>query len=240
MEFLMDLHTHTVASVHAYSTMTENAREAKRNRLQIMGCSDHGYGMPNTTNPDHWVNLKCLPQYLEGVRLLRGLEANIINSDGVIIEEDIFHRVDYVIASIHGNVYEYGSSDIEDYTMATVNALRRYPQVKILGHPDDARYPLDYERVIDTAVEMGVALELNNSSLRPENARVNAAENMRKFLPLCAKKGCRVIVNSDAHMFDAVGDFRLARKMLEEVNFPEELLVNNSWKKLEELLGIVL
>ncbi len=237
MEIIMDLHTHSIASIHAYSTITENAREGKKNGLQIMGMSDHGYGMPNTTNPDHWMNLKCLPEYLEGVRLLKGIEANIYNEDGMMIEEDVFHRVDYVIGSIHGNAYDYSSSDSDNYTKATINAIERNPQMNILGHPDDSRHPLNYKEVIPVAAAHGVAIEVNNSSLRPENARKNCEANMRTYLPLCVKYSCQIIINSDAHMLDAVGNFTLAKKLLNELCFPEELLVNTSWKKLENLLG---
>jgi len=46
MKLLMDLHTHTIASGHAYSTLKENIDEAKNKGLKILGTSDHSYAMP--------------------------------------------------------------------------------------------------------------------------------------------------------------------------------------------------
>lgn len=238
MKFLMDLHTHTIASVHAYSTVTENAIEAKKKGLEILGCSDHGYGMPHTTQPSYWMNLKILPDFLEGVRLLKGVEANIYNHKGDIFEEDLLDKVQYVVASLHGNTYEYDTSDVKDFTSAMINAMDRHPQINILGHPDDQRYPLDYKRVVEAAVRNNVAIEVNAASLSPTGFRLKAEENMRTYLPLCKEMGCKIVVNSDAHMSCYVGDFERINKLLEELKFPEELVVNTSWKNLEELIGM--
>lgn len=237
MKAIMDLHTHSLASVHAYSTITENARNAKLNGLQIMGASDHGYGMAHTTTKEFWVNLRCWPEYLEGVRLLKGLEANIYNHKGDLFEEALLDHVDYVIASLHGNAYEFDTRDERDYTSAMVNAMRRYPQINILGHPDDSRYPVDYEQVIRAAVDCHVAVEVNVASLQPNAFRPGAEENMRRYLALCRAKQCPIIINSDAHFATHVGAFDRAYALLEDINFPEELVINTSWSRLEALLG---
>lgn len=240
MELLMDLHTHTVASVHAYATVTENAKIAKERGIQILGASDHGYGMPHTTFRDHFMNLQALPTYLEGVRLLKGMEANIGDPSGRLIEENELGVLDYAIASIHLNCYEPNTGSAEEYTKAIMQTIDRYPFIRIIGHPDDSRVPLNYEQLVSYCAKKGVALEINNSSLVPGSFRKGAKENIQTYLPLCKEMGCMVVVNSDAHMATAVGDFGYARKILEEVAFPEELVVNTSWRKLEELLRITL
>lgn len=237
MRLIMDLHTHTLASVHAYSTVTENAREAKRKGLEILGVSDHGYGMKHTTLPEYWFNLKVLPNYLEGVRLLKGIEMNICNHKGDLFEEDLLGKTDYVVASIHGNVFDYSWGDTGDYTQAMVGAVERYPQINILGHPDDGRFPVDYERVMRACKENGVAVEINVASLKPDGFRQNTHENQKKYLKICKELEVPVIIDSDAHMSTWVGDFDLALEIIKEVDFPEELIVNTSWEKLEKLLG---
>lgn len=236
--FIMDLHTHTLASVHAYSSLIENARAAKENGLEIMGVSDHGYGMPETTQRSYWLNLGVIPDYVEGVRLLKGGELNIYNRKGDIYEEPLLGHLDYVIASLHGNVYEYDTRDIDDYTDAIVNCLDRHPDVCILGHPDDGRYPLDYEAVVSACKRNGVVMEVNTSSLSPTGFRLNARENIPKYLEICKREGVPIIVDSDAHFAYLVGAFDPAIKLLEECDFPEELIINTSWKKLEQALGI--
>lgn len=238
MKPLFDLHTHTMASVHAYSTLRENAIEAKRKGLEILGVSDHGYAMPETTWPSYWMNLKVFPDYLEGVRILRGMEANIADYDGALGEsEHYLERMDYVIASLHHNVIEAGS--VEENTRAIIGAMDN-PYVKIIGHPDDSRYPVDYEKIVKKAVETEVALEVNNSSLNPTSFRQGAQENIRTYLKLCKEHGVQVVLNSDAHIYTDVGNFDLALAVLEELDFPEELVLNRSWSALEKLLGMSL
>lgn len=235
--FIMDLHTHSLASVHAYSTITENARAAKEAGLEIMGISDHAYGMPNTTNRDYWLNIDALPDYLEGVRLLKGVELNIKNHQGDLIEPDLLDRVDYSIASLHGHIFDMESGSRTDFTDAYIHCLEKHPEVKILGHVDDGQYPSDYVALVDAVKDMGRALEINNSSLGPGSYRVNSQENIRFILETCLDKEVPVILNTDAHVAPAVGDFSAIRPILEEVDFPDDLIINSSWKKLEELLG---
>ncbi|WP_071705292.1 phosphatase [Murdochiella vaginalis] len=237
MHALMDLHTHTLASVHAYSTLTENAREAKKNGLEILGMSDHGYGMPNTTLPVYWMNLSVIPPYLEGVRILRGIEMNICDMQGSLFEEDVIGKTDYIIASLHGNIFDFGKTRATDFTSVYVKAMERYPEINILGHPDDARYPIDYEVLVKACKEHNVAMEVNCSSLDPNSFRKNAEENQRCYIPLCKAYEVPIIIDSDAHMSTAVGDFTAAEELLKELDFPEELIINTSWDKLENLLG---
>lgn len=239
MEFLMDLHTHTLASIHAYSTVTENAKVAKQRGIQILGTSDHGYGMPNTTHSDHFYNLCALPDYLEGVRILKGMEANILNEEGILMEEDSLYLVDYAIASLHPNCYAKKEGE-NDFTQAIINTIKRNPSIRVIGHPDDNRFPLDYELLVKTCVDHKVALELNCGSIRPHSYRKGARENILTYLPLCKEMGCSILVDSDAHMSHAVGDFEIAKEILTALDFPTELIVNGSWTRLEELLGLSL
>lgn len=236
-KYLMDLHTHTVASVHAYSSLRENALAARERGLEILGTSDHGYGMKNTTGKTFWKNVTIIPDYIEGVRVLVGMEANLHNSKGDLMEEDVLDRVDYVIASIHKHCYETDTEDMDDYTAGVINCLDRFPQVNILGHPDNGTYPLDYEEVVKACKRNNVAVELNCSSLLPDTYRLNPRENLKTCLSLCKQYQVPVIVNSDAHFCDLVGDFAKADELLDEMDFPEDLVVNFSWERLESLLG---
>lgn len=72
------------------------------------------------------------------------------------------------------------------------------PYVNILGHPDDSRFPLDYEAVVRSAKEQGVLLELNNNSLHPLGARQNPLPNDIEMLEYCMKYGAPIVLGSDA------------------------------------------
>ena len=68
-----DLHCHTIASTHAYSTITELAQAARRRGLVAVGCTDHGVAMWDAPKMSYFGNLNNLPKKIEGVRVLQGL-----------------------------------------------------------------------------------------------------------------------------------------------------------------------
>ena len=79
MKLLFDLHTHTVASGHAFSTLKENIEEAAAKGLKAMGTSDHYSAMPGSAQPIYFTNFKAIKEKILGVRIFTGMEANIID-----------------------------------------------------------------------------------------------------------------------------------------------------------------
>ena len=225
MKAIIDLHTHALASGHAYSTVKENIEYAKINGLKYYGLSDHGINMPGGPHIFYFQNLKVLPKEVDGVRILKGMEANIIDYNGNIdVEMDKYIKgLDYLIASLHTVCLEPGTK--EENTRATLNAMD-HELVKIIGHPDDGRYELDYEVIVKKAKEKNVLLEVNNSSLSEGSFRPNARENYKELLSLCKEHKVRVILGTDSHICYQVGIFDNAEKLLEEIDFPKELVIN--------------
>lgn len=220
----MDLHTHTIASGHAYSSLMDNVNTAKSKGVKIIGVSDHAPSMPGSTHEYYFSNLRVLPPYIEGVRVLKGAEVNVLNEMGDIdLDERSLSFLDYAIASLHLPCIEVKSAKAN--TDALINAMQ-HKIVKIIGHPDDSRYPLDYERLVLAAKENGVLLEVNNSSLSPHAFRENALENYHTLLVLCIKHEAMIIINSDCHFHEHIGDQTYALSLLEQMNFPERLIAN--------------
>ncbi|MGL4567220.1 MAG: phosphatase, partial [Fusobacteriaceae bacterium] len=112
------------------------------------------------------------------------------------------------------------------------------PQVKIIGHPDDSRYPLDYKKVVAAAKEKNVLLEINNSSLSSGSFREGARENITEMLKECREQGVRVIMGSDAHASFDIGNFRNSEKLLKELNFPIELVINYHEEEVEKFFNL--
>lgn len=224
MKYSIDLHCHTTASGHAYSTMQELAREASDKKLKAIGISDHGPAMPGGAHLFHFFNLRVVPKEVYGVRVLKGVEANILDVKGSLdVPNECLEQLDYAIASLHPPCIKFGT--IEENTNAVINAMKN-PFVKIIGHPDDSRFPLDYEKVVKAAKENQVLLEVNNSSLNVNGYRAGAWENTRTMLTLCKEQNVKVILGSDAHISFHVGEFTNCLKVIEEVGFPEDLIEN--------------
>ena len=230
MKLLFDLHTHTIASGHAYSTLQENISAAKAAGLQAYGFSDHTQTMPGAPDNIWFDNFKVIPRKIDGLWILHGAEVNLLNYEGEYdLEERIAQKQDYLIASMHSIVYTSGSRS--ENTRAVLQAMQS-PYVKIIGHPDDDRYPVELDQLAGAAAQNGVLLELNNSSLRPGSTRVNGPVNARQMLLACMKHGTRIVVNTDSHISYDVGRFTEALALLQSVDFPEELVAICSLQRL--------
>ena len=115
---------------------------------------------------------------------------------------------------------------MKENTQAVLNAIRN-PYIDIIGHPDDGRYPLDYEAVVREAKKYHTLLEINNASLNPQGFRPNTRSNDLELLKLCKAYGVPVIISSDAHFAEEVGRFPFVKELLKETAFPENLVANH-------------
>ena len=137
MNIYFDMHTHTVASGHAFSTFKENVEEAAGKGLFALGMSDHAPAMPGSAPSIYFSNFKCFRQEVMGVRIFTGVEANIMDFNGNLdLDETVLRKMDYVIASLHIPCIKPGTP--KENTDALIGAMKN-PYVKIIGHPDDDR-----------------------------------------------------------------------------------------------------
>ena len=132
---VLDIHTHTTASGHAYNTIYEMAQSASRKGLALLGISDHGPAMEGSASKHYFRSSRCIPRELYGVKILFGCELNIMDYDGGVDLDEIFAgTLDYGIASLHDVCITPGSR--AENTRAYLKAMEN-PKVHISGHPDD-------------------------------------------------------------------------------------------------------
>ncbi len=236
MRTIADCHIHTVASQHAYSTITEYCRHAFKTGLKIVGVTDHGPAMADGPHEYYFLNLRILPRQLEGVTLLRGAELNIIDDSGALdLRSHILTDLDYAIASYHNGIFPYYYTS-QQLTQGFLKAMDE-PKVKILGHPDNPRVPIDQEAVLLKAKEKGILIEVNNASygyIRP-----GSYEEGTKLLTLAKKIGNAIIINSDAHFHEDVGNVPRALQLVKDVDYPKELIVNLSVERMKDFFADV-
>ena len=234
MEYVLDVHTHTIASGHAYSSMREMARAAKEKGLELLGITEHGMNMPGTCNQLYFHNLKMVERRMEGVDLLLGVELNIIDMDGhVDMSEGLMSKLDIVIASMHTPCVKPGT--LKENTNSLLKVMQN-PLIDIIGHPEDGRYPVDFKALVEGAKKYGKLLEVNNNSLDSRCTRERGRENYIKMLHYCKEYQVSVVVNSDSHVDQLVGRHKEAYELMEEIGFPKELVVNRSVDELKKYL----
>ena len=234
MKILVDTHTHTIASDHAYSTVLENAAAAARAGLEALAVTDHTPPLTDAPRMSHFRNLRVLDRVIDGVIILRGAELNICDARGGLgVADSDLSDMDLCIASIHTVVY--GSPDPAENLRAYQGAMED-ARVKIIGHPEDGRAPVDFFALARAARDAGVLIEVNNSSLRPISYRQNTRENMTALLRACEACGAHICLGTDAHFAPAVGRFDESLSLLEELHFPEELVANTSLEKFLDFI----
>ena len=235
MRVEIDTHTHTLASGHAYNTVREMVRAAKEKGLKAIAITEHAPEMPGSCHRFYFVNLRVLPRELYGIRVLFGAELNIMDAEGnVDLSPNVIKGLDITIASMHPPCYK-GEKTLEEVTKAYIHIMER-EDIDIIGHPDDGRFPVDYEELVKAAKRTGTLLEINNSSLKPDGYRANTRENALRMLEYCKKYEAMIVLGSDAHFDTGIADYPYADEVLREAEFPEELIANTSLEKMQSLL----
>lgn len=222
----IDLHTHSVLSGHAYSSVTENLEYASSIGLKVYGISEHQPDKVGVGAHKFVFNglMRILPKEFNNTKVLVGIELNILDNgfdlDGIHPE-----NLSYAIASMHGYVYPRETHTLDDNTRNYIRACET-DFVTFLGHLDYPSYPCDYEKVVMACKKNDKLIELNNASLDPNGSRVGAREIDKTILEYCKKYSVPIILNSDAHIKYQIGNVDTAIELLDEIKFPEELVVN--------------
>lgn len=231
MKLQADLHTHTIASTHAYSTITENCEWAAKYGLKAIAMTDHAMSMPDSPHIWHFANLGIIPRKISGVTVLKGIEANIINIDGELDVEDwLLSQMEWVVASMHGEVIKPDTK--ANITKAYLN-LCQNPHVDVIGHCTGDMFYFDYETGVKAFKEYGKLVEINESSIINKKG---SRKNCYELLKLCKKYEVPVVVDSDSHFCQNIGQTPNAVKIIEELDFPEKLIINTDWDKLRDFI----
>lgn len=221
MKIIADTHVHSCACSHAYSTVSENIHAAREAGLLYMAMTEHGPSMPDGPYIWHITNQQEVPEFYDGVHILHGVEADIMDADGALdINNMILSTLDWVIASMHLPCFP--PSNLEAHTKAWINVAKN-PHVDVIGHCGDVRYLFDFEKGIRAFKEYGKIVEINNNSF---HVRPGTKGNCLEIARICKKLEVPVVVNTDAHFCSKIGHFEIALEMLKEIDFPEKLVLN--------------
>ncbi len=228
-----DLHCHSIASTHAYSTVREMAESACDNGLKIFALTDHAPEMEDAPHIWHFHNMAVLPRVIKNTIVIRGIEADLKNIDGDIDLTDFdFKFLEWVVVSCHEPVIKSGT--MEENTTAYINMMKKYDAVDLIGHPTSKRYPVDFDKLAKACKEYGKFLELNENSIKFNKSPI---ENCIAMLGACKKYSVPIVVDTDCHYCELIGQVPLAEQLIKDVAFPEELIFNSKAQNVIDYLA---
>lgn len=232
MKFIADMHTHSIANDHAYSTIDDNAHEAARKGLIYLGITEHACSIPGAPSELYFMNLKVLPEMIEGVHMIYGAEVNVMDFEGSLdLKPGLLKNLSWVIASMHDVILRPGTE--KEHTLGWLE-IAKNPYVDMIGHCNFSSFPCDYDMVVKAFGENGKIVELNaHHGVSRRGKPLGYTEQM---LEACRRYSVPIIINSDAHYHSYIGDFEHVVQYLKEIKFPEELVINTNGEEFEKVL----
>jgi putative hydrolase len=229
MQMIADLHTHTLCATHAYNTFTEMAAAAKALGYCALAVTDHAPAMPDAPHAWHFGNWSAMPRTIDGVAILYGAEANVMDTKGGLdLSQSQLKAQDWVVASIHSACVPGLLTRREANRLWL--AVAENPYVDCIGHSEQQNYRYDYDLVTKAFAKNHKVVELNGNSV---NVRRDGIPNMKLLLAACLKNGCHIALDTDAHSTTQLqGNMPPLLAMLEEMQFPQELVVNATRQNL--------
>jgi DNA polymerase (family 10) len=208
------LHCHSSYS-DGKTTIAEMADAAKERGWSYLGVSDHSQaasyagGLTRDAVLRQHDDIDALNAKLRGIRVLKGIEADILADGTVDFGDDLLDRFDYVIGSIHSR-FSMGETEMTDRILKAMSD----PRLTILGHPTGRLllrrepFAVDMDAIMDMAVEQGIALELNTDP--------NRLDLDWRWVQKARQRGVTIEIGPDAHAPDELSfvefGMQIARK----------------------------
>lgn len=229
MQVIADLHTHTLCASHAFHTALEMAAEAEKLGYRALALTDHAPSMPDSPHIWHFGNWNTMPRTIGNVTMLYGVEVNVMDTKGGLdLPDRMLATQDWVVASIHSPCIPGLLTEKEANRLWL--GVAENPYVDCIGHSEQQHYRYDYDLVTKAFAKNNKVVELNGNSFL---VRKDGIPNMRALLKSCLKNGCRISLDTDAHSIRQLRDNMSALfGLVEEIGFPQELIVNASVENL--------
>ena len=192
-----DLQMHTTAS-DGKNSIEEMGHAAQRLGYEYIALTDHSQavtvanGMDEERTRQQIKKIRAAQAHVPGIRLLAGIEVDILKDGSLDLEDDVLAELDVVVASVHS----YMNMDPAEMTERLLAAIEN-PYTQIIAHPTGRlvlrRDPFEYdmEKVLDAAARHGVAMECNAYPDRLDLRDVH--------LRMAKQRGVKIVISTDAH-----------------------------------------
>ncbi|HKC71729.1 MAG TPA: DNA polymerase/3'-5' exonuclease PolX, partial [Terriglobales bacterium] len=192
-----DVHMHTLET-DGKCTIEQMAEAARERGYKYMAITDHSKNLAFANGLDderalkHIERIRKADEQIKGIRIFAGIEVDILADGDLDLSDSVLKEMDLVIASVH-SAFNQDAPKMTERLLRAVNN----PHVSIIGHPTgrillrrDA-YPFDMEKVLNTAAQNKVAMELN---AYPDRLDLND-----RHLRMAKERGVKIVINTDAH-----------------------------------------
>jgi DNA polymerase (family X) len=224
-----DLHMHTDAT-DGRDSIRQMAEAAMARGLSYIAITDHSKNLAMTNGLDdaralahvkriREVDAELQQEYGGRIRVLPGIEVDILADGALDLDESTLAQMDIVVASVHSHF----AQPIEEMTERVLRAIEN-PHVRILGHPTGRKvlsreaYAINVDRILRRAAELGVAVEHNASPARSDLNDLN--------LRLAKEHGCKIVVDTDAHATEELDQMRYGITQLRRAWLTKDDILN--------------
>ena len=190
-------HNHTTYS-DGSASVEEMARAAQQLGFEYFGVGDHSQslkvarGMSPERVRQQWQEIDAIQSRLPGIRILKGVEVDILEDGSLDYDDELLFQFDYVVASVHSHF----NQTIEVMTRRICTAIA-HPAVTMLGHATGRlllqreAYRVDLDQVLSTAARHGTMIEINAHPVRLDLDWIHCKQ--------AKKLGIPIVINPDAH-----------------------------------------
>ncbi|NQT41618.1 MAG: DNA polymerase/3'-5' exonuclease PolX, partial [Planctomycetes bacterium] len=231
-----DLHMHTGWS-DGLESIEQMAAAAEHRGLEYIAITDHSKrvamagGLDAARLRKQWVEVDRINRRMKGIRILKGVEVDILEGGPLDLDDEVLAEADWVVASVH-----YGQNQPGEQITARIVGALQNPHVSAIAHPTGRMlnrrkpYQVDLEAVFRVAADEGKMMELNAhpSRLDLDDVACAAAKNY----------GVPVVISTDAHNMDGLGSMRYGVLQARRGGLTAGDVANTqSWEQLKKRIG---
>lgn len=192
-----DLQMHTTAS-DGRNSIEEMGEAARKLGYEYIALTDHSKavtvanGMDEKRTLEQIKKIRAAQKRLEGIRLLAGIECDILKDGKLDLEDEVLAQLDVVVASIHSYM-NLTRAEMTDRLLAAMEN----PYVQIIAHPTGRlimrREPYDYDmdKILSAAAKHGIVMECN---AYPDRLDLNDVH-----LRMAKQRGVKIVISTDSH-----------------------------------------
>jgi DNA polymerase (family X) len=192
-----DLQMHTTAS-DGRNSIEEMGEAAEKLGYEYIALTDHSKavtvasGMDEKRTLDQIKKIRAAQKSVHGIRLLAGIECDILKNGQLDLDNEVLAQLDVVVASIHSYM-NLTRAEMTDRLLAAIEN----PYTQIIAHPTGRLimrrepYEYDMEKILDAAKKHGVVMECN---AYPDRLDLNDVH-----LRMAKQRGVSVVISTDSH-----------------------------------------